>query len=229
MKLVIFDIDGTLLYTGGAGRIAFERAFQELFGIPEVWQNLVPDGKTDPAIIDEIVCRTLKRPLTPEEYKKLERRYHDFFEEEIVNPPSFRVLPGVTALLERLSREQKIILGIATGNFEQAAWSKLKRGNIHTFFRFGGFASDHANRVELTRFALERGRKLHQTDIPGERIFLIGDTQHDIHAGKTLGVRTIGVATGKTGVKEFKEKHKADFALEDLSDLEQFLKILGVS
>lgn len=229
MKMVIFDIDGTLLYTGGTGRIAFEKAFEELFGIPDVWQDLVPDGKTDPMIIDEIVRRTLKRPLTQPEYDRLEQRYHHYFDEEIVDPPSFRLLPGVTALLERLQREEEILLGIATGNFERAAWAKLKRGNIHSFFKFGGFASDHANRVELTRFAVERGQKLHGKKIPNECIFLIGDTQHDVHAGKTLGVQTVGVATGKTSVKDFHEKYQSEFALEDLSDADRFLNILGIS
>lgn len=226
MKLILFDIDGTLLYTGGSGRIAFEKAFEELYGVKDVWQDLVPDGKTDPVIIEEIVSRALGRSLTEREEKVLADRYHKHFEIEIQNPPRFEVLPGVPELLEILSRRPDVMLGIVTGNFEQAAWAKLRRAALHSFFRFGGFASDHGNRAELTRIGIERGRKLLGDHSGKVQIFVIGDTPHDVRAGKSSGAAVIGVATGRTGVQEFYEKHKADYALENLSDSARFLKII---
>lgn len=226
MKLILFDIDGTLLYTGGSGRIAFEKAFEDLYGVKDVWQDLVPDGKTDPLIIEEIVSRVLGRSLTPAEEKKLADRYHEYFEIEIQNPPKMIILPGVPELLETLSKRKDVLLGIATGNFEQAAWAKLRKGKLHTFFHYGGFASDHANRVELTRIGIERGRKIVKDRHASPEVFIIGDTNHDVHAGKSLGVPVIAVATGKTTVLEFQEKYQPDYALENLTDAAGFLKII---
>lgn len=225
--MLLFDIDGTLLYTGGSGRIAFEKAFQELFGLPDVWQNLIPDGKTDPLIIEEIVQRVLKRPLLGSEYEKLTERYHEIFDIEILNPPKFYLLPGVVALLEKLSKNQSLSLGVATGNFERAAWSKLKKGNIHHFFSYGGFASDAGCRTELTRIAWQRGQETLGRSIAKDQVILIGDTPFDIKVGKELGFFTVGVATGRTSVQEFLEKYKADIAFQDLSDTEAFLELLS--
>lgn len=227
MKLILFDIDGTLLYTGGSGRIAFEKAFEELFGVQDAWQDLIPDGKTDPMIIEEIVSRSLRRPLGPEELEVLAVRYHQHFEFEIQNPPKFKVLSGVRELLSALSLREDVLLGIATGNFEQAAWAKLRKGEIDHFFRFGGFASDHGSRVELTRIGIERGRKMISADCQQPEIFLIGDTPHDVHVGKSLSVPTIAVATGRTSVQEFQEKYQPEYALEDLSDVSHFLDIIN--
>lgn len=226
MKLVIFDIDGTLLYTGGSGRIAFEKAFETLFGVKDCWQDLIPDGKTDPMIIHEITARTLGRPLNALEEKRLADCYHEYFEIEIQNPPKFEILAGVPELLETLSRRKDVTLGIATGNFEQAAWAKLRRGGLHTFFRFGGFASDHADRVQLTKIAADRGRRLTAHKNASPEIFLVGDTPHDVRAGKSLGIPVIGVATGRTTTGEFLEKLQAEYALEDLSDAQGFIDII---
>ncbi len=229
MKIILFDIDGTLLYTGGSGRIAFEKAFEELFGLQEVWQDLIPDGKTDPMIISEIVARTLSRALSADEYVRLMNRYHDFFEIEILNPPKFQILPGVPGLLEKLSQQSDVLLGVATGNYEQAAWAKLRKGNLQTHFRFGGFGSDHENRTELTRIGLERGEKILGRKARRDQVFLIGDTPHDVRVGKELGVKTIAVATGRTSSNEFKEKFKPEYVLEDLSRHDLFLEILQSS
>jgi len=136
MKLILFDIDGTLLLTGGAGMIAFERAFAELFGLAEVWGDLKPDGKTDPAIIDEITLRVMSRELTPEEYGNLCRRYHEHFRLEILNAKAFRLMPGVEDVLARLAKRADVRLGVATGNFEEAAWLKLERGGLRQYFSF---------------------------------------------------------------------------------------------
>ena len=105
-------------------------------------------------------------------------------------------MPGVAAFLERGSKETNLLIGLATGNLEPAAWLKLKRGGIQQYFQFGGFGSDSHDRTELTRIAVKRGREIASGTIPCEHIYVIGDTPYDIRAAKALGLKTIAVATG---------------------------------
>jgi phosphoglycolate phosphatase-like HAD superfamily hydrolase len=225
-QLVLFDIDGTLLLTGGAGKIAFERAFNELHGIRDAWGNTVPDGKTDPIIFEEIFQRTLNRKPTEEEYGTLKLRYSQCFRSALLEAPNFRLMPGIPELLRLLRRKTGFLLGLATGNFEMTAWLKLERGGIRPYFGFGGFGSDSADRLKLTEKALERAE-----DLTGEKpvrnsVFVVGDTPHDIEAGKALGLKTVAVATGKLSVAEL-ECSKPDFLFENFSNPREFLKILG--
>ncbi len=225
MKMILFDIDGTLLNTGGCGSNAFEKAYEELFQVTGAWGDLVPDGKTDPVIIEEITARVLKRPLSPAEYDKLCERYHFHFRVEMQNPPKFRLMPGVQKLLAHLHEDPKNILGVATGNFEEAAWVKLERGELRKFFRFGGFASDSADRTELTRKAFQRGEKIMGREADKKNVFLIGDTPLDVAVGKKLGFRTIAVATGRLTCEEFSE-FAPDYIFENLEDTQAFLDLV---
>lgn len=225
VKMLLFDIDGTLLMTGGAGRIAFERAFEELFGIQNAWGNTVPDGKTDPIIIREIADRTVRRELQKEEYTRLCERYLLYFSEEITDSPRFRLLPGVPKLLDLLAGMEHLILGIVTGNFENAAWAKLEKGGLKHHFKFGGFGSDSWDRAEITRIALERGLESGAKQVSKENIFVIGDTQHDILAAKKLGLKSVAVETGNTPKQELTAL-RPDYFFADFSDAEKFLDIL---
>lgn len=221
--MLLFDIDGTLLYTGGAGRTAFEKAFEELFGITESWGNTRPDGKTDPLIIDEIARRVLGRPLEAREYEELVRRYLAYFRSEIKTSPRFRVMPGVPALLRALSSSDEFLVGVATGNFEDSAWSKLEQGGIRGHFSFGGFASDSGHRPEILQAAIDRGRRIHGADFSPEEIFVIGDTERDIQAARAVGIRAIAVATGRMKREDF-APHQPDHVLADLSDPDGFFR-----
>ncbi len=223
--MLLFDIDGTLLVTGGAGRIAFERAFEELFGIKNAWGDTVPDGKTDPIIIREIADRTIQRKLEEKEYTRLCERYLLYFAEEIIDSPRFHLLPGVPKLLELLAGMEHLILGIVTGNFEGAAWAKLEKGDLKHYFGFGGFGSDSWDRAEITRIALERGRGNRAKQVSKENVFVIGDTPHDVSAAKKLGLKSIAVKTGHTPENELLAS-RPDYILPDLSDSEKFLSIL---
>ena len=225
MKMILFDIDGTLLHTGGCGRIAFEKAFEELFGVGDAWGDLIPDGKTDPVIIEEITARTLKRPLNRSEYEALCERYHFYFRIEIQNPPQFRLMPGVERLLGALANEPALFLGVATGNFEEAAWMKLERGNLKNYFKFGGFASDSADRTELTEKAIGRGEKMMGRETDRKEVFLIGDTPLDVAVGRKLGLKTVGVATGRTSREEFLSLG-AQYALENFENTRALLELL---
>lgn len=223
--ILLFDIDGTLLLTGGAGKIAFEKAVEELFGFRDSWGGMVPDGKTDPIIIDEILTPRLGEPLSPSAYKELCDRYHDHFEVEVERVEKFHIMPGIQPLLETLSKNPSLALGIATGNFKKAAELKLKRGKLEGYFAFGGFACDASDRRELTRIGYERGKKHCGEEIPAEQVFVIGDTIYDIRAGKSFGAKTVAVCTGST-TRETLAAMEPDYLFPDLSDTNAFLSLL---
>jgi len=162
-KMLLFDIDGTLLLTGGAGKVAFDRAFKEVLSVDDAWGDTAPHGKTDPVIVSEIAHRTIGRAITEEEYDRLTELYSLYFGEAIGDSPLFRLMPGVPELLERLAEDKNYFLGIQTGNLEETARHKLERGNIAHYFSFGGYGSDSGDRPEILASAIKRGKKLHKT------------------------------------------------------------------
>lgn len=215
---LLFDIDGTLLLTGGAGQVAFERAFEECFGVARSWGGVVPDGKTDPIIFGEIARRAIGRDLASGEYDALCERYLNYFPDALERSDRFRLMPGVAELLAELRRDEGLLLGVATGNLEAAAWHKLRRGNLHPFFSFGGFGSDAVRREDLVLRAIERGRGLAPSaKLKAEHFVVIGDTPLDVAAAKANGARAVGVATGSWTAEELTASG-ADLALKDLSD-----------
>ena len=225
--LLLFDIDGTLLLTGGAGKIAFEQAFEEIFEVPNAWKNLDPHGKTDPAIFDEVATRELGRLLTPGEFDLLMERYEEIFEELIQISPKFELMPGVPQLLEHLSQDKNIFLALGTGNFERAGRMKLKRGAVEHYFITGGFGNDARERDKILQAAVAFSEEHARKPFPKERTFVIGDTKYDIAAAKKAGLRSIAVLTNGRTRKDF-EKDPPDHILEDLSDIPTFMACLNV-
>ncbi|MFH0985232.1 MAG: HAD hydrolase-like protein [Candidatus Omnitrophota bacterium] len=224
-KLLLFDIDGTLLLTGGTGKVALEEAFEELFEIPNVWGNLDPHGKTDPAIFDEIAKRELGRLLSPGEFELLMERYEELFEERILEAPHFKLMPGVVEILEHLSRDPNVFLSLGTGNFERAGRLKLKRGAIEHYFVTGGFGNDARERDKILLSAVAYSEEHAREHFGKDRIFVIGDTEYDIAAAKKAGLRSIAVLTNGRTREHFK-KDPPDHILEDLSDIQAFLACL---
>jgi phosphoglycolate phosphatase-like HAD superfamily hydrolase len=225
-KLLLFDIDGTLLLTGGAGKVAFEEAFEEVFGVQDSWRDLDPHGKTDPAIFDEVALRELGRLLTPGEFDLLMERYEDIFEERIKESPRFELMPGVIEILEHLSRDPDIFLSLATGNFEGAGHMKLKRGSIDHYFRTGGFGNDARERHQILLAAITYSEELARKSFPKKDVFVIGDTEYDIAAAKKAGVRSIAVLTNGRTHKHF-EPDPPDHILKDLTDISAFMACLN--
>jgi phosphoglycolate phosphatase-like HAD superfamily hydrolase len=134
-------------------------------------------------------------------------------------------MPGVKELLDTLSECEDVVMGLETGNLEPAAYLKLKRGGIDGYFSFGGFGSDAANRTELVRTAIKRGLATH-SEIPDEDIYVIGDSPHDITAGKNLGINTIAVGTGLVAREKILATQPTYF-LKDLSDVAAFLRYIN--
>jgi len=221
-KVLLFDIDATLLLSGNAGGRALNRLFLELYGIPAAFDPIHPDGKTDPMIFREIF-RTWKPRMDPEpEMGRVAERYLAYLEQELRDSPGFRLMPGVKPLLEALSGEPSLALGLATGNLEPAARLKLGRGGLDPYFRFGGFGSDAEERTRLVRVAMERAGEHLGAPVPARDIYVIGDTPRDILCGKEAGARTVAVATGKSSAREL-ASHGPDHVFQDFSDVREAL------
>ena len=219
---ILFDLDGTLVLTGGAGMRAFDRAFKEIYGTDGEIKSVNPAGKTDPAILDEVCRHFLDRRPTPEEREAVFARYVRYLEGEVRDAPGFQVMPGIKPLLEALSRDGRMFLGLGTGNIREGARIKLEPPGLWRYFRFGGFGSDAFDRPGLLARGLKEGRKLLGEGMDFEAVYVIGDTHHDITAGRAIGARTIGVATGPYSVEDLR-RERPDRIYEDLSDYRAFL------
>lgn len=224
MQLVLFDIDGTILWSDGAGRRALHHALMEVFGTvgpSDYWF----DGKTDPQIVRELMAHAGFEPA------EIDRRlpatldlYLERLQHELADPAhGASVLPGVPALLDALEARDDVVLGLLTGNVAPGARAKLARVGLD-FDRFtvGAFGSDHAVRPELPAIAQRRCRELLDLDVPGERVIVIGDTPADLTCGLSIGARAIGVATGRYTVAELRE-HEPHAVFGDLADTERVM------
>lgn len=204
MKLVLFDIDGTLLWTDGAGRRSMERALTEVFGRPGDPAYRY-DGKTDQQIVRDQMrwAGVAEEDIAPAMNKVLDR-YVELLEMELERAPdAARMCSGVPALLDTLEAHEGATLGLLTGNIERGARRKLQAVGIDFGrFRVNAFGCDHADRPELPAVAQRRARDVLGIDMTGERMVIIGDTPADIHCGRALGVRAIGVATGRYDMQE---------------------------
>jgi phosphoglycolate phosphatase len=227
VKLVLFDIDGTLLWSDGAGRRAIHRALREVFGSigpSDYWF----DGKTDPQIVRELMRHSGHADERIDaDMQRLLDRYVECLHEELNAPDHHpRPLPGVAALLDTLESREDAILGLLTGNIERGAHAKLQAVGLDPVrFRIGAFGSDHELRPQLPAVARERTRRELGIDMAGSAIVVIGDTPADLTCGASLGARAIGVATGRYPVAEL-EKHSPFAVFNDLTDTERVTRAI---
>jgi phosphoglycolate phosphatase len=195
-RILLFDIDGTLVSTGGAGAVAWRRAFEELHGIPADIGKFTDAGMTDPDVGAKTFEDVIGRKPTPLELAQLVQRRLEHLPEAIAESEGYKVLPGVPERLRQLSREGHL-LGLITGNGDGAAFTKLGRGDLVRWFSFGAYATAGLARAGIVRQAVERGEAFLGADVPNTEIFVIGDTPLDIEAAHAVGCTAIGVATGK--------------------------------
>jgi phosphoglycolate phosphatase len=214
-EAILFDIDGTLISTGGASDRAWKRAFKELEDADVDVPAVTGKGVPDPEVGRQVFRAVLGREPTDEEMEALLAKRLEFLPEEVEKSPGYVVKEGVVELLERLKGDE-ILLGLTTGNVEEAARIKLSRGDLNRFFSFGGYGSDSPDRTELTRKALERGGEVAGHPLDLARCFSCGDTPRDVEAGHGAGLRVVGVATGEYTVDELLEAG-ADAAVETLT------------
>lgn len=225
-KLVLFDIDGTLVLTGGAGKRALTRACEDLVGHPDALDGIPVAGRTDWIILHDTLTR-VGRELDPALFAALRDRYITYLQQEIVHPGEGvkGVMPGVRELLDRLHAREDVFVGLLTGNFEAGARIKLDYFDLWRYFRCGAFGDDDADRNALVPFALSRARDCGVEVASPRDVLVVGDTPHDVTCALTAHATAIGVATGGYTVDELRASG-ADVVFEDLSDVAAFDALL---
>jgi phosphoglycolate phosphatase-like HAD superfamily hydrolase len=216
IRAVLFDIDGTLLVTGGAGAVAWQRAFEELHGAEADIAEHTDAGMTDPEIAAIVFREVIGREGTQEERSKAIGCYLKHLPDAVAESAGYQVMPGIEELLPRLI-EEGVLLGLVTGNIEAAAHIKLARGHLNRFFSFGGYGSDSADRTEVTKTALKRGALVSGGTLSDGACIAVGDTPRDVKAGHGAGIKVVGVATGSYTVDQL-QKADADWAITQVSD-----------
>jgi phosphoglycolate phosphatase len=212
--ILLFDIDGTLVSTGGAGAVAWRQAFEELHGVPADIGQYTDAGMTDPDVGAKTFEAVLGRTPTPHELAQLIQRRLEHLPEAVAASQGYTVLPGVPERLRQLSRAGHL-LGLITGNGDGAAHVKLARGDLNRWFTFGAYAAAGAERADIVREAVARGEAMFGEDVPNAEIFVIGDTPRDIDAAHAAGCSAIGVASGHYDTAALRDAG-ADHVLETL-------------
>lgn len=216
MKLYLFDIDGTLITSGGAGEASLREAVRDFCGREVDFSTITMGGNTDTGIARQLLTSVGMdhseaniMGLLNCYLVRLAERIHQY---------KGRLLPGIVPLLENLHQREDCILALLTGNLVAGAEVKLSHYGLWHYFGFGAFADDHHIRNELGPVAQSRALTIHGHAFPPEHIFVIGDTPRDIECGKAFGAVTVAVATGHCSRDEL-ASHHPDFLFDDLSDV----------
>ena len=222
--LILWDIDGTLLHSGGAGMKALEASLQEVFGASGSFAGIEFAGRTDPWIIRQIFAR-FGIEHTPGNVARYVDGYIALLP-GILAQSRARILPGVSDILGQAAAHAGVVQGLLTGNLRRGAEAKLGFHGLWEYFPVGAFADDSEVRSELGPHALRRARAHWGLDFPAERVWIIGDTPHDIACARAIGARAMAVATGGSKAQEL-AGHNPDIVLEDLGDPGAFWDAIG--
>lgn len=230
-KLVLFDIDGTLVLTGGAGLRAMNRAGEAVLGAPHLLDGIPVAGRTDWSILEDALAR-IGRSLDADLFARLREAYVGHLREEIVHPGTGTkaVMPGVAELLPALRSRGDVILALLTGNFAEGARIKLEHFDLWSYFKCGAFGDDAPDRNALVPFAIERARSCGVDGFAYRDVIVIGDTPNDVACAQAVGAIPVAVATGGYSVDELR-RTGAPIVLDDLSDTERLVALIerGVS
>lgn len=220
MHVVLFDIDGTLLTTGGAGQRAMERALENVLGVTAPTDHIPAAGRTDWAITTDLF-----------KFHNIERddaiwnRFTDAYFSALpatLTELNGRVLPGVREILEDLHHRDNVCLGLLTGNFREGARLKLQHYGIDHYFRFGGYGDAHHSRDDVAHLAYRESHEHAGAKVATDRVWVIGDTPADVTCGRAIGANVVAVATGIFTYEQL-EATRPDFLFRDLSDPSPFL------
>jgi phosphoglycolate phosphatase-like HAD superfamily hydrolase len=228
MKLLLFDIDGTLLLSGGAGARAIDRAFAELYGLDDAFRGIVPDGKTDPLIFTEIFANHDLQISDPTAaIDELAESYARHMPAEMAASDGARLMPGAKQLVEALAPRDDLALGLLTGNFETTGRVKLAHFDLDRHFAFGAFASDDGDRNRLVPIAVGRAETHLGRPIGlGRHVVVVGDTPRDIGCALAHGATAVGVAASRYSTDELRSAG-AHHVLPTLEDADAFTKAIG--
>ena len=201
--VVLFDVDETLVHTGGSGGRSWTSAFQKLYGIPADIGEHTSAGETDPQVARATFRGAVGHEPSDSELDALYSQYLLFLADDIVVSEHYRMLPGADQCLIKLG-EAGVLLGLVSGAMEGAARTKLIPANLNRFFIFGAYGSDSPDRTELTRLAIDKATRLHGAKLEPAQVYVVGDTPHDMEATLAAGAVPVGVASGHYSIDELK-------------------------
>ena len=213
---ILFDIDGTLIVSGGAGTRSWRLAFDELYGVPADIGEYTDAGMTDPEVGRFTFEKVVGHEPSARELARLLARRNQLLPRAVAESRGYRVLPGVRDLLPHLCQEG-YLLGLTTGGVETASHIKLERAHLNRYFHFGGYGSDSPDRTELTRRAVERASTILARRLSHDQVLVVGDTPLDIESAHRADAIGVGVATGHYAKEELKEAG-ADYVLGSLEE-----------
>src|ERR1043166_856514 len=217
IRLVLFDIDGTLIHTSGAGIKSFGRAFEMEFGLANAAEGVQFAGRTDTGIVRQIFIRHGLEP-SPENFRRFFDTYI-FWLDHLLHELPGGVFSGVPEFISQLQYlAYAPTLGLLTGNIRLGAEIKLRRFDLWDLFVVGAFADDHEDRNQISAIAQKRCGRFMGRDLCGDEILVIGDTPRDIECGRAIGAKVLAVATGLSSVADLK-KFAPDWAVENLSQI----------
>ncbi len=223
MHIILFDIDGTLLHSGGAGQAGIERALELAFGVTAPTDGIPTAGRTDRAIGQDLI-RFHGLSESDSAHARLQEAYLQVLPSELASRTG-GVYPGVRELLSRLSSRNDVRMGLLTGNYREAAWLKLRHYDLAEHFAFGGYGDEHADRDDVARQALAMAAEQHAPHaIDSKKLWVIGDTPADVRCGRAIGARVIAVATGVYSADEL-AKSEPDHLFGDFGDVESVLSL----
>lgn len=230
MKLLIFDIDGTLTHLSGATRRAFDAAFLRLFGVNAVFGEIKMHGRTDPLIFRDCYFQSGLNDDWKAAYTGFRTVYLEELPQKIATSTGARLHPGVRELLEALAaRPDDAALALGTGNMEGGGRLKIEHFGLNRFFPVGGFGDHHHVRADIMREAIEKAHVHWNRTFQSAATWVIGDTVLDIEGGKAVGARTLAVATGGAFGKAELAAANPDATLDDLSDTAAVLRVFGLN
>jgi phosphoglycolate phosphatase-like HAD superfamily hydrolase len=224
--LILFDIDGTLVLTGGAGGRAMRRAFHDIFQVDNAFEGIPMPGRTDLSLLREALARA---GWTDDDGRlgQFQTRYYDYLADALEEPhPGKVVMPGVRELLDALTQRDDVFLALLTGNFAPSARLKLQHFDLWRYFPCGAFGEDAEDRNLLVPIAIERAQRHGARVLAPDRVIVVGDTPHDVACAVRSGARSVAVATGPADVATLRGCG-AHVVFENLSDTGAFLELLG--
>jgi phosphoglycolate phosphatase len=226
LSLILFDVDGTLLLSGGAGVRSMSRAFEQLFGVADAFAGIEVAGRTDTYLLSR-AFRRAGLPDTAADHRHFREAYLAVLDDEIHHAGKGRrgVMPGVQPLLERLRHDGAFHLALLTGNYEPAAYLKLQHFGLGDFFGWGAFGDESEDRNELGRLVMRRAEARAVPIAARSRAIVVGDTPYDIACAHAIGARALAVATGSHSIEQL-EQAGADVVVADLSDVDRTLSLL---
>jgi phosphoglycolate phosphatase-like HAD superfamily hydrolase len=231
VKVLLFDIDGTLIRAGGAGRLALNAACARLFGKRDACSELSLAGHTDLWNFRQAFINSVGRKPTAAELDRLHEEYLELlprFVEKALKNKSYLYPRGIKRLVRRLSMEKGVLLGLGTGNMERGARIKLEPSGFNAYFLFGGYGSDGFHRPTLLRRAVRRAQKLVPHRIESDDVYVIGDTPLDVAAGRKAGYKTVAVGTGFAAWDDLVAS-RPDHIAKDFREIDQWLSWFGIT